>query len=288
LDSLSIIQNSIGKMAGSNAGWKVLKPFVKAGNFLQWKRKEAEEKKIHQLEADLHAEAIRVFNALFSDRTVLHGPFKGLRYPELDAVGSGLYPKLIGSYERELSAVFEMACRQPYTEIIDIGCAEGYYAVGCSMRIPTAKVFAYDTNEKARTLCSEMAKLNGVDQRVVIRSLCSAEELRNFHFTGKGLVICDCEGYEYELFDETNFANLANCDLVIEAHDFINPEISTRLRSLFSDTHEITIIKSTTDDEKTTIYDYEETNNMETLMKKLLFKEGRPDIMEWLFLASKK
>ncbi len=275
------------ELVSSNIGWKMLKPIVKMGNFFEWKRKEAEEKKIQQEESKMYENVIKTFNTLFSNRTVLHGPFKGLQYPGLDSVGSGLYPKLIGSYERELSAVFEMACRQPYTEIIDIGCAEGYYAVGCSIRIPSAKVYAYDTSEKARLLCAEMARLNKVDKRLLVRSLCSSEELRNFNFTGRGFIICDCEGYEYELFDKSNIANIAGCDLLIELHDFINPKISSYMRSLFSDTHEITIIKSIADDEKSSRYDYVETKNMEPIIKKILFKEGRPEIMEWILLISK-
>ena len=33
--------------------------------------------------------------------TVLHGPFRGMRYPEMRSVGSALFPKILGSYERE-------------------------------------------------------------------------------------------------------------------------------------------------------------------------------------------
>jgi hypothetical protein len=45
------------------------------------------------------------------------------------AVGSALAPKLIGSYEAELHPIFDRIFRKPYKRVIDIGCAEGYYAV---------------------------------------------------------------------------------------------------------------------------------------------------------------
>ena len=276
-----------GKVVSSDAGWKIIKPIVRAGSFFQWKRKQAEEARAKKQEEDLQTEAAKVFNHLFADRTVLHGPFKGLKYPSLESVGSGLYPKLIGSYERELSGVFELICHQDYSEILDIGCAEGYYAIGCSMRMPSAKIFAYDTSERARALCEEMATLNNIESQITIRSSCTAEELADFHFTKKGFIICDCEGYEYELFNEKNVPNLKCCDLVIEVHDFLNPDISSKLRTLFFDTHEISVIKSISDDEKTMLYYYKESEDLSPLLKKILFREGRPGIMEWLLLSSR-
>ncbi len=68
-----------------------------------------------------------------------------------------------------------------------------------------------------------MAKLNNVGDKIQVRSTCTADELANFNFTKRGLIICDCEGYEYELFNENNIDNLKNCDLIIEVHDFFNP-----------------------------------------------------------------
>lgn len=274
-----------GKIVNSDVGWKMIRPIVKAGSFFQWKRKEMEDARAKKAEDDFKEEATKTFDKIFADRTVLHGPFKGLKYPSMDSVGSGLYPKLIGSYERELNALFELICRQKYSEILDIGCAEGYYAVGCSIRIPTAKIFAYDISDKARILCQQMAIVNGADN-VTIRSACTPEELAEFNFTNRGLIICDCEGYEYELFNEENVSNLKKCDLLIEVHDFLNPNISPRLRTLFSNTHEISVIRSISDKEKAMLYHYNESENLSPLLKKILFKEGRPGIMEWLLMAS--
>lgn len=175
---MSFVRTIAGKTVGSEIGWKVVKPLVKIGSFLKWKREEVENERAKRKEESLQAEATNIFNSLFRDLTVLHGPFKEMKYPVFDSVGSGLYPKLIGSYERELGGVIEIICRQEYSEIIDIGCAEGYYAVGCSMRMPGAKVFAYDTSDKARRLCAEMARLNNVHDKIEIRSKCTPEEQR--------------------------------------------------------------------------------------------------------------
>ena len=75
---------------------------------------------------------------LFCDGVVRHGPFAGLQYPELTAVGSALYPKLLGSYQREIQGWIEEICAAGYSEIVDVGFAEGYYAVGLARRLPRA------------------------------------------------------------------------------------------------------------------------------------------------------
>jgi hypothetical protein len=52
------------------------------------------------------------------------------------AVGSALIPKLLGCYEAELHGVIACALNTTYDTIIDIGCAEGYYAVGLALHFP--------------------------------------------------------------------------------------------------------------------------------------------------------
>src|SRR3954451_18937011 len=62
---------------------------------------------------------------------VAHGPFAGMEYlPGLEASSGDLVAKLLGTYERELHPVIEGWIAQPPAHMIDIGSAEGYYAVG--------------------------------------------------------------------------------------------------------------------------------------------------------------
>src|SRR6266446_5569422 len=61
------------------------------------------------------------------------GPFAGMRYID-NAFGSAYVPKLLGIYERELNDCIERACALSFPLIIDIGAAEGYYAIGMALR----------------------------------------------------------------------------------------------------------------------------------------------------------
>ncbi len=89
---------------------------------------------------------IGYLNHLAQSRTadrVRAGPFAGMRYVDT-SVGSCFIPKLLGTYERELASKVEWICRQQPELVVDIGAAEGYYAIGLAMRIPAARVVAFE------------------------------------------------------------------------------------------------------------------------------------------------
>ena len=214
---------------------------------------------------------------------VLSGPFRGMAYPELRTIGSALIPKLLGSYERELHPLLESLLENNYTDVVDIGCAEGYYAVGLAMRMPQATVHAFDVNEEALQLCRQMAAANGVSDRLNVGRFCDGDTLLSIPYRGKALIISDCEGFEKTLFSEEVIAGLNGHDLLIETHDFIDIEISTVLRERLASTHEVSAISSVDDIAKALSYDYPELSPYDLESRRDLLAEHRPAIMQWLF-----
>ena len=219
--------------------------------------------------------------------TVLHGPFAGMKYPGAQAAGSAFMPKLLGSYERELHPVMERLMAKGYAELIDVGCAEGYYAVGCALKLPQCHVTAYDLDAEARRLCTAMAALNGVSDRVKVEQFCNAETLQSFRPAGKSLIICDCEGYEKTLFTPVVRDALLGHDILIEMHDFIDLSISTHLLDLFKDSHQQTLVTSVDDVQKARDYLYPELEGLSIGVRRQALAEDRPRIMEWLILEAK-
>ena len=119
-----------------------------------------------------------------------------MRYIET-AFGSAYVPKLLGIYERELNPFIEQACAQNFPLIVDVGAAEGYYAIGMALRNPDARVVAFEMEQKGRAALEEMAKLNGVLSRVEIRGKCKTENLAQLlAASGRALILCDAEGDE--------------------------------------------------------------------------------------------
>ena len=184
----------------------------------------------------------QTFARLGSPSTVLAGPFAGLRYLS-EAAGSQLPPKVLGTYERELHPTLEaMVARDPDV-VVDVGAAEGYYAVGLARRLPAARVIAYDTDRYARHLLGRMIALNDVAARVEPRGFCTAAELESVLSTAaRPAVVSDCEGFEDQLLVPASTPSLRRADVLVEVHDGMCPGVSDRLRERFSATHAATFI----------------------------------------------
>lgn len=67
--------------------------------------------------------------------TVMEGPIKGMDFLPQSAEGCHI-AKLLGCYEQPLLPYIEAAIQAGYPTIVNIGCAEGYYAVGMARRMP--------------------------------------------------------------------------------------------------------------------------------------------------------
>lgn len=169
---------------------------------------------------------------------VLSGPFAGMFYID-EIVWGPITPKWLGSYEAELDEVIDSIIDRGYTEIIDVGCAEGYYAVGLAYRIGSAEIYAYDTDFISRKQILRLAKINNVQSRVHVSSYCSCEELER-HGSTCGLIICDVEGFERLLLDPEQSPVLSKIDILVEVHEGKwTPSTLDLLKQRFSPTHTV-------------------------------------------------
>jgi precorrin-6B methylase 2 len=277
----ALVKKALAKSARNAAVWGVLNAtLLRLAHFLERERHRNENAPpLPVLNLD---EALKIISP---DLTVRHGLFQGMKYPAEKLVGSVLIPKLLGSYEQELQPLLQRLQTRNYSEIVDIGCAEGYYAVGLSRLFPKARVFAYDTNPEAIRLCQRMAQANQVENRLVTGSFCDAAALQNLPLTRRALVISDCEGYEKHLFTPDTVHKLAAHDVLIEVHDLVDINISSQLRAVFQATHELEVIQSVDDIKKAQKYDYPELSSFDLAQRKVLLAEYRASIMEWFYFS---
>lgn len=224
----------------------------------------------------------RLTKQLQSQPEVRQGRFAGMKYATVEATCSAVLPKLIGTYEAELDAVFEQTFAKAYEIIVDVGCAEGYYAVGLARKFPSSSVFAYDIDPHAQELCSKNAAANGVADRVQVNGGIMAEELAVLVDGRRCLVVCDCEGWEKNLFTAETLAAFKQSDLIIETHDFIHLDLCNNLSRLFAGTHQIERLNSIDDLQKAESYQSELVNHLDAETKVLAYGEGRPEIMTWI------
>lgn len=177
---------------------------------------------------------------------VLSGPFKGMDYVVRASEGSRA-ARHLGAYEASLAPVIDAIIAKAPKVIVDIGSAEGYYAVGLARRLPQARVLARDASPKAQVLCAALAKANGVEGRVEIGGIFNHADFA-LCAAAKTVVICDIEGAEEGLLDPIAAPGLLKADILVECHDCITAGISDRLAARFETSHKVTRIDRKLDD----------------------------------------
>ena len=230
----------------------------------------------------LNRKSEKIIKEYFDDNLIVRaGPFSGMRYCG-PAHGSAFFPKLLGSYEYPLHDVVNSELTRPLLrKVVNVGCAEGYYAVGAAIRRKDISVTAYDESDAARKACKHLASANSIGERLTVKERCSAEELAKV--TGR-----DIEGAEIELIDPQLVPALISTTIILEVHDFLRRGATDIMIERFRRSHHIQLI---IDDYYVERWDAlrlsEEFQHVDEQTKTRLLDEKRPPAMRWLHMAPK-
>jgi hypothetical protein len=170
------------------------------------------------------------------------GPFCGMRV-ELSPLSSRhLLGYILGSQELELHDAISQIVARGYHIILNIGAADGYYAVGLAMRSPQARIEAFEALPEFHPLIARTAAANGVAGRISVGGPCTTALLRARLQAAEAptLILMDIEGGEVELLDPLAIPQLARVDILVETHDAFVANATETLIRRFSATHEIT------------------------------------------------
>ena len=211
---------------------------------------------------------------------VQNGPFTGMLLPDATSWGIGdVAPKILGCYELELHPSIEKAIARAPDVVINVGCAEGYYAVGLARRLPLAKTYAFDIDQRAQEVCAGAGALNGVADRLIVQGECTAEQLVKLTRGAKrALIVLDCEGAELTLLTPEIARQLAHCDILVETHDFIDRTITPALTKSLSAQHAVEQFREGARDPA----GYPVLRQLGSLDRALVTCEFRPEVMYWL------
>ena len=212
---------------------------------------------------------------------VLSGPFAGMDYSVKAAEGARS-ARLLGCYEAALAPVIEEIVASAPEVILDIGCAEGYYAVGLARRLTQARILARDESPLARDLCQALARLNGVADRVEVGGLVTHAEF-DMALTRDTVVICDIEGAEIDLLDPAAAPGLLNARILVECHDCMTPGIAATLTARFTPSHHVRRLDRILD---TTVLP-PWMDDLSDLDRLLAFWEWRTGPTPWLWMIPK-
>lgn len=154
---------------------------------------------------------------------VAKGPFKGMRL-DYEALPVQSSPKFLGTYEQELHDAVERCIALAPASVLNVGSAEGYYAVGFAMRLPQATIHVADADPKAVKATMHNARLNRVEDRCIPVGIVRSGSLASYLSPGS-LIVMDCEGAEFALLNPEKDPILSQCHILVEVHpEFGSPE----------------------------------------------------------------
>jgi hypothetical protein len=168
------------------------------------------------------------------------GPFAGMEYLGYATEGC-LAPRLLGTYEADLHPHIVRLAQEGLDAIIDIGCAEGYYAVGMARLSPGSIIYAHDTDKRAQESCALLAAQNGVTDRVKIGGEFKGEDFDKFSDRSV-LLMMDAEGAEDDLLHPDQWPALRGMNIIVETHNMFRPGITNRLVERFQKSHDIEVV----------------------------------------------
>jgi hypothetical protein len=205
--------------------------------------------------------------------TVVGGPFKGMAInPQATSWGGGdIATKLLGVYEQELHETVSSIISMTPARIVNVGHAEGYYAVGLARACPSSEVIAVDICHKAKSAMLENAKLNNVTVH--------AADAPPMALSGDVWVI-DIEGDEAALLENSEV--WGGVYILVELHSTADLSAES-LAAAFSRTHDIRLIGSGSRNP----HQFDFLSHYRDDVKWLLMSENRLGRMTWAWMSPK-
>lgn len=215
-------------------------------------------------------------------------PFEGLIYNDFISHGSSLIPKLVGTYESELNPILKEISSNPYKYIFNVGCGEGYFSCGFAILMQKSHVFSIDCNAQAITACRRLSRFNKLENRMTFLLDCRLDFSKyQKELNYKSLIFCDVEGFEKDLFLNSNISLFEKCDFIIELHDFVDSSISDAMMNYFKNTHDLELIASVSSKSKLIEIPQKYKVLFSDFLWTNLIDEDRPCEMQWLIGKSK-
>lgn len=269
------------RVAGSDFLWKIVsRTVVRWSQYLCQSRRAAESLRIVQNDQTL--------KKIFSQAKVIGGPFEGMSYGEAKSFCSSYFPKILGTYEAELIPTINTLLKGGYETVVDVGAAEGYYAVGFALKSPTSRVIAFEQSALAREQLRILSKANAVSGKIEVRGQCELHDLLRLP-ASRGLVILDCEGYEEKLLATDLIRQLRQWDFLIEAHDGFVRGVTKLLQDRFHETHDVAVIETVHDLDKADRFPMEILGHLSRRDQDLLLSEQREHAtLRWMFCKARK
>ena len=168
------------------------------------------------------------------DSTIAYGSFKGFKFAK-----NSWWSKhdrgsmILGLYEKEIIEILLNTSKER-SVFIDIGAADGYYAVASVKNYFFNRSYCFEIEQKGRSVIRQNSILNGVAKKVIIFGEANKKSLLKIpkEDISNSVVLIDIEGFEFDFLD-TNILNILKKSIcIIELHDWFFEDGKKRLKEL--------------------------------------------------------
>ena len=219
---------------------------------------------------------------------VAYGTFKGMKLSKNTYWSKNdIITHILGVYEKHvLKKIIEFSKKGNYP-FIDIGAADGYFAIGMAFSETFKKIYAFEIDEEGRRSLNRNIENNFCKDKVVVDIEANFETLKEIVDKNKSAVILiDIEGSEFDLLDDNLLQLLSNCYIVCELHPTLSTDGFEKQNMLINNAKaffDVSIIQR----ESYSPNKFSELNEFTDEERLIAFGEGRENNMNWLILEPK-
>ena len=163
------------------------------------------------------------------------GPFAGMK---ISPTGwwdqTDLASKILGFYEAEVLDVLLRLDKARYPYFVDLGAADGYYAIGAAYSGMFRKSFCFEMSAQGRAVIQTNAALNQVSESMEVFGYADSDFDKALPQIDPStmVLLVDIEGGEFALFSDVVVERLKDATILIELHEFMVDDGAAKLDAL--------------------------------------------------------
>lgn len=219
-----------------------------------------------------------------SKNKIRYGHFKGLVLGKASRGYLDRASMILGLYEQEvLNSIHQIPRKYKY--FIDLGAADGYYAIGVLKNKLFSKSICFEMSKKSRKIIKENAQLNNVEKNITILGAAS-KGFYNFISSvnlSQTVMLVDIEGAEFDLLDYDCLKIFRKSIIFIELHESLvknGPNKKNRLIKNAKQFFRVSELTTTSRD----LSCFNELKDLNDTDRWLICSESRDKLMSWLRL----
>ena len=246
--------------------------------------------KFLRVEIGIQAEKNKAWEILLKkyNYTVAHGAFKGMKLnKKLWWSKNDRITQTLGIYEEHILKKITHFAKSGTSTLIDVGAADGYFAVGMAYSNICQKVYAFEIEKEGRDRLLENANANKCNNKIKVFGKADVESISKIiKGEDKVIVLIDIEGGEYELFNEDMLTVLRGNYVICELHPWMvdgGDSLQIKLLSKASEQFNVELIKRDTYRPNM----FSEFDNLSDEERLIAVGEGREKNMQWMVLTPK-